>query len=202
MKVVFDANIYVSALAFPNGVADRAKRASTRAAVDLFISRSILDEVLGVMSRKFARSPEELARTALYLVSLAQMITPERRVQVLADVPDNRVLECAAMAGAGIIVTGDRGMLALGTWEGVEILSLRQFIDRLDSGRGVHESRARYRVSSRRKVQAMKARQSLEREHIHIALLQEALKGVEDVRDGRVTMSRQVPARGQVRRKR
>ncbi len=32
----------------------------------------------------------------------------------------------------------------------------------------------------------------LEREHIHIALLQEALKGIEDVRDGRVATARQV----------
>ncbi len=35
----------------------------------------------------------------------------------------------------------------------------------------------------------------LEREHIHISLLQEALKGIEDVRDGRVATARQVLAR-------
>lgn len=42
----------------------------------------------------------------------------------------------------------------------------------------------------------------LEREHIHIALLQEALKGIEDVRDGRVAMARQVLAKYKVKRKR
>ena len=149
MKVVLDSNIYVSALAMPGGVADRAIRTTTEAAVVLFISRPILEEVLGVMSRKFARSPEELARTALYLASLAEIVTPRRRVDVLADVPDNRVLECASAADADVIVTGDRQMLALGTWEGIEILSLRQFIDRLGSGRAVHQSRARYRVPTR-----------------------------------------------------
>lgn len=149
MKVVFDSNIYVSALVVPGGVADRAIRAATQAAVELFISRLILEEVLGVMSRKFAREPEELARTALYLAALAGIVAPERRVDVLRDTPDNRVLECAFAAGADVIVTGDRQILALGTWEGIEILSLRQFVDRLDSASALHESRARYRVPKR-----------------------------------------------------
>lgn len=42
----------------------------------------------------------------------------------------------------------------------------------------------------------------LEREHIHLALLQEALGGLEDVRDGRVTAARQALAKYKVKRKR
>ena len=42
----------------------------------------------------------------------------------------------------------------------------------------------------------------LEREHIHLALLQEALNGIQDVRDGRVETARQVLAKYEVRRKR
>ena len=42
----------------------------------------------------------------------------------------------------------------------------------------------------------------LEREHIHIALLQQAMKGIEDVRDGRVATARQVLAKYKVKRKR
>ena len=56
MKVVFDSNIYISALVLPGGAADRAIRAVSDAGVEVFISRPILEEVLGVMSRKFARA--------------------------------------------------------------------------------------------------------------------------------------------------
>ena len=42
----------------------------------------------------------------------------------------------------------------------------------------------------------------LEREHIHLALLQEALAGIQDVRDGRVATARQVLAKYDVKRKR
>jgi prevent-host-death family protein len=41
----------------------------------------------------------------------------------------------------------------------------------------------------------------LEREHIHLSLLQEALSGIEDVRDGRVATARQVLAKYDVRRR-
>jgi len=146
VRVVFDSNVYVSALATPGGVANRALRVATESAVEVFISRPILEEVLGVMSRKFARAPEELARTALYLTALAHLVSPGRRIDVLADAPDNRVLECASAAGADLIVTGDRGMLALGAWEATEIVSLREFVDRVDRGREAHQAPARYRV--------------------------------------------------------
>jgi len=42
----------------------------------------------------------------------------------------------------------------------------------------------------------------LEREHIHVALLQQAIIGIEDVRDGRVATARQVLAKYKVKRKR
>ena len=42
----------------------------------------------------------------------------------------------------------------------------------------------------------------LEREHIHLALLEEAVRGLEDVRDGRVVAARQVLAKYKVKRRR
>jgi putative PIN family toxin of toxin-antitoxin system len=146
VKVVFDSNVYVSALAIPGGVAERALHAAVEGAFELAISRPILTEVLEVLSRKFARDAEQLARTALFLSSVAEMVAPARRVRVLMDDPDNRILECAVAAGASIIVTGDRRVLSLGVWQGVELLTLRQFVDRLASGGEVREPRARYRA--------------------------------------------------------
>lgn len=41
----------------------------------------------------------------------------------------------------------------------------------------------------------------LEREHIHLALLEEAVRGLEDVRDGRVIAAREVLAKYRVKRR-
>src|SRR5258706_7040997 len=142
MRAVFDTNIYISALAIPGGVAERAMRLAIDGRFELALSHPILEEVLEVLSRKFARDAEELARTAIFLSSLADYVVPTERVRVLADIPDNRILECALAAGADVIVTGDQEILALGTWQGIEIVSLPQFLERL--GPGVHQMRAAY----------------------------------------------------------
>jgi prevent-host-death family protein len=42
----------------------------------------------------------------------------------------------------------------------------------------------------------------LEREHVHVALLQEALNGIQDVRDGRMAAARRVLAKYRIRRNR
>ena len=47
------------------------------------------------------------------------------------DPDDDKFIDAALTAGATIIVSGDRHLLALGTVEGIEILTARQFLDRL-----------------------------------------------------------------------
>ena len=67
MKVVFDTNVYVSALTLPKGAAAQALDRIVIGEHELFFSKAILDELLGVLARKFAMDREELARVALFL---------------------------------------------------------------------------------------------------------------------------------------
>ena len=134
MRAVFDSNIFVSALAIPGGQAERAVDLVIDGRVNLCTSREIIHEVLGVLARKFSKDPEELARTAVFLSDLADVIVPRKKLKVLKDDPDNRVLECAVTAHADVIVTGDRAMLDLEKFRGTRILSLRRFLDECASG--------------------------------------------------------------------
>lgn len=134
MRAVFDSNIFVSALAIPGGQAERAVDLVIDGRVNLCTSREIIHEVLGVLARKFSKDPEELARTAVFLSDLADVIVPRKKLKVLKDDPDNRVLECAVTARADVIVTGDRAMLDLEKFRGTRILSLRRFLDECASG--------------------------------------------------------------------
>lgn len=133
MRVVLDSNVYVSALTLPGGTADVALTAALAGRATLLLSEPLLGEVLGVLGRKFSRDREELARTALFLAELAEPIQPRGRLRILADEPDNRVLECAVAGRADLIVTGDRAMLKLGLYRGIEIVTLRAFLTRLES---------------------------------------------------------------------
>lgn len=131
MKVVFDSNIFVSALALPGGSAEKAIVAVTEAKCALVISKPIIHEVLDVLARKFGRDSEDLARTAVFLAEIGTLVTPRKKIRVLTDEPDNRILECAVAGHANVIVTGDKAMLALSVFQNVEIVGLREFLSRL-----------------------------------------------------------------------
>ena len=128
MRVVFDTNILVSALAFPGGRGDEALGRIVAGQDSLVLSRSILDELLSVLARKFAHDREALARVAVFLSEVGEFVEPIESLTVLADEPDNRILECALAAGAQVVVTGDRAMLAHGEYRGIRIVSLSTYL--------------------------------------------------------------------------
>ena len=128
MKVVFDTNVLVSALALPGGRGDDALRRIVHGEDSLAISRPIVDELLAVLARKFSFDRESLSRVAVFLADLGEVVEPRQSFRVLADEPDNRILECADAAAADLIVTGDRAMLAQGEFRGIRIVSLREYL--------------------------------------------------------------------------
>ena len=130
MKVVFDTNVFVSALTLPGGRGDKALDKIIEGKDSLAISRSIIDELLSVLARKFGRDREELARVAVFLSNLAELVEPQEPVAILADEPDNRILECALAAQAQVIVTGDHAMLALDEFQSIRIISLGEYLGR------------------------------------------------------------------------
>lgn len=129
MRVVFDTNILVSALVFPGGQGDAALRRIIVETDQLVLSRPILDELLDVLGRKFARDAEELAHVAVFLSDLSVIVAPKRRHRVVKDEPDNRILECAVAGYAKVIVTGDKALLALKRYEEIRIVALREYLE-------------------------------------------------------------------------
>jgi predicted nucleic acid-binding protein len=59
---------------------------------------------------------------------IATIVRPVRKISILEDVPDNRILECATAAQAHLIVTGDRHLLKLREFEGISIVRLVDFL--------------------------------------------------------------------------
>ncbi|MEX2480411.1 MAG: putative toxin-antitoxin system toxin component, PIN family [Gammaproteobacteria bacterium] len=128
MKVVFDTNIFISALTLPGGRGDQALARIIEGEDSLAFSKPILDELLSVLARKFAHEREGLARVAVFLSSIGELVRPDEPVATLSDEPDNRILECALAASAQCIVTGDRAVLALREFRGIRIVSLSDYL--------------------------------------------------------------------------
>ena len=52
------------------------------------------------------------------------------RIAICRDPDDNRVLECALAGAADYILTGDEDLLTLHPWHGIQIVTVREFLDR------------------------------------------------------------------------
>jgi putative PIN family toxin of toxin-antitoxin system len=129
MRVVFDTNIFISALVIPGSQAERAISRIIEGRDELAISPDIIKEVLSVLSSKFGREREALSHVAVTLLDLGKLVRPDQRARVLGDEPDNRILECAASGKADLIVTGDKEMLGLKEYMGTRITSLREYLE-------------------------------------------------------------------------
>ncbi|MCY3911724.1 MAG: putative toxin-antitoxin system toxin component, PIN family [Chloroflexi bacterium] len=135
MRVVLDTNVIVSGLNFP-GNERLLLDLALRGRIELYLSPFILDEVFGVLARKFGWADDDVQQALRRLRQAATVIHPPRFTDVIeGDHADNRVLECAVAVSADYLVTGDRRhLLPIGEHRGVRILRSPQFISALGDG--------------------------------------------------------------------
>jgi putative PIN family toxin of toxin-antitoxin system len=130
--LVADTNIVISRLIFRKSVAARALDRAFHH-FDLLVSGQTLGELADVISRpKFDRYVSPAERYA-YLQDFQKATTFVGRVRPVAacrDPKDDKFLALALAGGASIILTGDRDLLDLHPFRGIEILTPRQFLDR------------------------------------------------------------------------
>jgi putative PIN family toxin of toxin-antitoxin system len=128
MIVVFDSGIYISALQF--GGIPRQALVNAVASDYLIYCSKIEDEVVTTMTRKFGHSAahviSELANFAeeAILVPLIGGLSG-----ICRDPNDDFILECAVTGHADLIVTGDKDLLSLESYEAVRIVTPRQYLD-------------------------------------------------------------------------
>ncbi len=125
MRVVFGANIFISAFMIPHSQAEKAILKIIDGDDSLIISKEIINEVLSLLSKNFNRDRAAISHTALYLSELGELVKPAKKLNIFDDEPDNRILECAIFGKADAIVTGDKEMLKLKTYEGIKIITLQ-----------------------------------------------------------------------------
>jgi uncharacterized protein len=133
-RVVADTNVLVSALQF-GGKPKELLGLAVDGHVDLAISEPILEETLRVLRDKFHRTSDELGETDKQLRVIARIVTPTENIKAVdADPSDDRILECAVEADAEIIVSGDQHLLALGSFRGIPIQRVGEFLAAFQDG--------------------------------------------------------------------
>ncbi len=128
MKAVFDTNVFVSAFIFPGSQGEQAFLLAQRRKVELYTSLSILTETARVLREKFDQSEQDITAALKMISRVATIVRPVRKISILEDVPDNRILECAVTADADLVVTGDSHLIKLKEFDGIPIVRLADFL--------------------------------------------------------------------------
>ena len=131
MRIVVDTNVIVSGLIF-GGLPRRVFGAIEEGVCEWFYSAEIEAETRRVLRDKFGWDEGHLGRYLPTLWSLGRIVIAGRQLNVVREYPaDNRILECAIAADASAIVTGDGHLLRLGEYQGIVILTPRDFLTRI-----------------------------------------------------------------------
>ncbi|MBD2080305.1 putative toxin-antitoxin system toxin component, PIN family [Leptolyngbya sp. FACHB-17] len=131
---VFDTNILISALLSLNGTPFRCLALAKIGQIESVMCQEILDEFSEKLTLKF-RFSEEVARTAIEEVrQFSRLVEISGALRAVSDdTDDDMVVECAVIGKATPIVTGDKHLLALGSYQSIAIVKAAEFIALIES---------------------------------------------------------------------
>ena len=130
-KVVFDTNILVSGH-FWKGPPYRCLLAVDAGLVLLVLSAPIISEFKQKLERKFEVPDVEVHAIVERLATRAEIVPAQGRSGwVTQDGDDDKFIDAALVSGAAVIVSGDKHLLTLSSVDGIEIVTAREFLDRL-----------------------------------------------------------------------
>ena len=131
MKLVLDTNVLVSGILF-TGPPHQILLAWSEGRFELVFTSDIHEEYRHITAELQRQFPGVDLAVALDLVLVNAQAFPSAvlEAEVCADADDDKFLACALASGASIIVSGDRHLLDVCGYCGIEILRPRAFLDR------------------------------------------------------------------------
>ena len=132
MRIIFDANVYIAALAKQGMVHGLLQTVlDKKSGFLLFISPDLIYEFqrkVGNLEKNKIVRPEDVAWLFSTLDKTATLVNPTEKVSIVkADPDDNKVLECAIEEDANIIITMDKDLLRLKTYRNIPIVHPNTF---------------------------------------------------------------------------
>ena len=139
MRIIFDTNIYLSALIFDNKPEQIIIDCFDNNDFTILLSQEIFDEI----KDKFLNGRvQEIADKASRFLTMDKIeefidliekntlvITTISKINICRDTKDNMFLELVKDGEANFLITGDKDLLVLKEFEGCKIMSVSEFIN-------------------------------------------------------------------------
>ena len=131
MKVILDTNVFISGVFF-SGPPHQILNAWRDGVIRLVISQDILSEYRRVGEAFSDDFPSIDLRPILDLVTIeAELYVAEDLPEPLCSDPDDdKFVACAIVSGSRFIISGDKHLLKVSGYQGIEILKPREFINK------------------------------------------------------------------------
>jgi putative PIN family toxin of toxin-antitoxin system len=135
IRVVLDTNILVSSLVAEYGPLRQILDAWLEDRYSLVTSLYLVEELIHVLSypriaKRVHLDEEELTAIMAALLSKAEVTPGHLRLPgVTRDPKDDAVVACAKEGDANYIVSGDQDLLVLDEYEGIRVVTPRQFVE-------------------------------------------------------------------------
>ena len=127
--VVFDTNIRLAALLW-RGAAYQCWLAARAGLVELVYCREMIAEFSEKLYDKFDFSADNVRAAVYDFRRYGREVPIKGDLHVVEEDPDDDMfVECAVLAGASMIVSGDRHLLDLREYQGIKILNPGAFLD-------------------------------------------------------------------------
>ena len=131
VRVVLDTNVLVSA--FRNKGKSRSLLSGLMEKHEVVLSSQILAELADVLSRdKFNVTNAQIDKFLSILVRYAVVVPVQSTSIILEDPDDDVILDTAFCGKAEYIVSGDKHLLKIVRYRNVEILSVNDFLQKID----------------------------------------------------------------------
>jgi uncharacterized protein len=128
LRLVIDTNILVSAALKPEGLQRTVVVLALTKPARLYITKAILAEYREVLARPEFKIRRGLRQQLLqFIKNRAQLVNPLRALQVAKDPDDNKFLECADVARADYLITGNQRHFPK-FWKKTKVITSREFI--------------------------------------------------------------------------
>jgi uncharacterized protein len=134
LKVVIDTNVFISAFYLPESRPANVVLLARRKTILNLISPQILKEVERIIKKKLLWDNSKTQSAVRRIKNFSEEVHPQERLAIIADDPDNRILECAVAGQADFIISGDHHLLDLENYQGIKIVNPARFLEAIEAG--------------------------------------------------------------------
>ncbi len=131
MKVVIDTNVLMSAIFF-GGQPLHVIRGWRAGAFEMVVTPAILNEYRRVADELAVEYPGADVEGVMDSIVMHALILPDTSLPapVCSDADDDKFIACALVSGARLIVSGDKHLLAVNGYQGLEVLKPGAFLQK------------------------------------------------------------------------